>query len=1217
MKKIKFCFAFTALAFAPSAFVADYPENRDYGSQGEFLWKTGEQYGRTANLTNIGPLLVNLPEGPGSTSVGLPNNEIVFTDSVWDLTDLANPSLVLETGVLSQPIAAHATVIRFGDNGPRLMARNSGDIGFNAEGETTEQQLIFDSVSWPSEIFSYSQMTSPYYVRSYWSYGLNREGVFAIHDPSTFLEAPGPGEFVYTEGPLVDLFGGETGVWLGVPYLYWDHFSVADVTGFSAFMGNLMVMASDQLSTGMAVYDVSGVREGRTPRLLSVFQPELVEPDGNEVGIGGYWVEPYGTTKMVYAARRNDTIGRGYPALYVVDFENPYAPHLSCEIYFDQDRLPNSDGPDLTDGDSSSDPMYVNFQDEYIYVDHFKVNLPACEAAYEAGNAITGSTFSEVVYRFNDIPQGCDASQYFRPLGQVGIFGGYDWWVTPEVNEQGMCAFVTSDEPDTRPPFVSGHRPLQGQEDYPIDGFIHIHIPETLRTETLENAITVTNSDTNETISFRQILTHTGTVSIFPNAYLSPNSNYQVSITGVQDYMGNTMQDYSYTFTTAGADLLQGETPFPEFDYENPPPPAIIQDQGDDTPAPTYAGPAYFPNQSAPIACESGNESGDVWVVNPDNDSISIIASQLEQATMTKTHQLEREIHLLYESPTSITKVNNRYAVTYKDDDKVVFFDVAGNPISSIDTGHGTQPISSTSDGEYLYVSLYASGEIIKISIAQNQIESRLQVGPKPKAMALREGRLLVTRFISPVAHGEVYDIDTTGEMSLLRTLILNKVTVGDDIDHGAGVPNFLSGIVFSDDGLNAYVSAVKANTDRGLRADSPNMQPLDGDNTVRPMVAILDLANNRDVNTDPNTRTGTIDLDNGADPSAISFLPNSEVRVTALQGNDILVFNNTEINSQAQFDTRGAPQGMCATRRTLYVKNFTDRSVSAIDIAAYLHEGSLQQQTEHISTVSSEALAADEKRGLEIFYRSSIPEMGEEGYITCASCHAGGGHDGRVWDITSLGEGTRNTISLNGTSGTRFGALHWSSNFDEVQDFELQIEALNGGTGLIPGTTFNGESPLELNTSGISTDLDALASYLAGLGNDTVSRSPSRTYTGELTESSQRGQLLFVEQGCASCHSGRAYRDGLMHDVGTINENSGNRLGVVGGLTQIRTPTLIELWDSAPYFHDGRAATLRDVLTTGSHAIELNDSDTQDLVNFLRSIDREMYIADDAAFPE
>ncbi len=38
--------------------------------------------------------------------------------------------------------------------------------------------------------------------------------------------------------------------------------------------------------------------------------------------------------------------------------------------------------------------------------------------------------------------------------------------------------------------------------------------------------------------------------------------------------------------------------------------------------------------------------------------------------------------------------------------------------------------------------------------------------------------------------------------------------------------------------------------------------------------------------------------------------------------------------------------------------------------------------------------------------------------YMSCASCHNDGGHDGRVWDLTGMGEGLRNTISLRGRAG-------------------------------------------------------------------------------------------------------------------------------------------------------------------------------------------------------
>ncbi len=66
---------------------------------------------------------------------------------------------------------------------------------------------------------------------------------------------------------------------------------------------------------------------------------------------------------------------------------------------------------------------------------------------------------------------------------------------------------------------------------------------------------------------------------------------------------------------------------------------------------------------------------------------------------------------------------------------------------------------------------------------------------------------------------------------------------------------------------------------------------------------------------------------------------------------------------------------------------------------------------------------------------------------MSCATCHNDGGHDGRVWDLTGFGEGLRNTISLRGAAVGQ-GLLHWSGNFDEVQDFEGQIRASPAAPG-------------------------------------------------------------------------------------------------------------------------------------------------------------------------
>ncbi|MEM8861385.1 MAG: hypothetical protein AAGD96_23930 [Chloroflexota bacterium] len=633
-------------------------------------------------------------------------------------------------------------------------------------------------------------------------------------------------------------------------------------------------------------------------------------------------------------------------------------------------------------------------------------------------------------------------------------------------------------------------------------------------------------------------------------------------------------------------------------------------------PAPTgFSGSPFYPNQSSQISCQAESVTNNVWVVNPDNDSVAILDTMIEPGSGHVLLNQQQERFLNFREPTSVTQIDSYMAITFRDDDKVVFYDEAStSPAFTIDTGHGTQPVSSVADDSSLYVALFGSGEVIQIDVNSRAIVQRVEVGPMPKGMALHDGRLLVTRFISPSTHGEVYDLETSPNLALIRTITVNKVLVNDGLNHGSGVPNFMSSIVINPEGTEAYIPAVKANVDRGMSSAS-NGNALDDDNTVRPMMVTLDLENNQDSNQIPLSPENTTDFDNQADPAGITLLVDGVSRIVTFTGNNVVFARNEVINTSTQFSAGMAPQEMCATERTLYVKNFTGRTVSAIDVADYMSTGQRNPHILTINTVSDETLTAEELNGLQLFYSAAPPEMGPEGYISCASCHKDGGQDGQVWDLTSLGEGLRNTISLNGTSGTRFGDLHWSANFDEVQDFELQIEQLNKGDGLVPEQTFNGESPLEMAMTGRSEDLDALAAYVASLGNHSVKRSPYRTYTGELSDAAVRGQQIFMAQNCASCHTGSAFRDGQTHDVGTISETSGGRLD--GTLSAIRTPPLIELWETAPYFHDGSAATLADVFDVGFHQLSLSVSEEAGLIEFLLSIDQDMFIEDDAVFPE
>src|SRR6185369_5991199 len=120
----------------------------------------------------------------------------------------------------------------------------------------------------------------------------------------------------------------------------------------------------------------------------------------------------------------------------------------------------------------------------------------------------------------------------------------------------------------------------------------------------------------------------------------------------------------------------------------------------------------------------------------------------------------------------------------------------------------------------------------------------------------------------------------------------------------------------------------------------------------------------------------------------------------------------------------------------------------------------------------------------------------------------------------------------------------------------------------------------------------------------------------GGLDESAQRGLKLFVGKGqCSICHSGPNFTDREFHDLGRpsgyMRRDPGraggyrlvvadpfNRLGLLSDSTsgalvrfvpeaggpstqaigQFKTPTLRSVAQTAPYMHDGRITTLRDV---------------------------------------
>jgi mono/diheme cytochrome c family protein len=102
-----------------------------------------------------------------------------------------------------------------------------------------------------------------------------------------------------------------------------------------------------------------------------------------------------------------------------------------------------------------------------------------------------------------------------------------------------------------------------------------------------------------------------------------------------------------------------------------------------------------------------------------------------------------------------------------------------------------------------------------------------------------------------------------------------------------------------------------------------------------------------------------------------------------------------------------------------------------------------------------------------------------------------------------------------------------------------------------------------------------------------------------------ERGREVFG-QACISCHV-----DGTGTDNNSDKLHAPDETGMDGAYAQrtankaYRTTPLRGLWQHPPYFHDGKAATLADVVSHYNRArkLELSDKQQQDLVEYLKSL--------------
>jgi mono/diheme cytochrome c family protein len=260
---------------------------------------------------------------------------------------------------------------------------------------------------------------------------------------------------------------------------------------------------------------------------------------------------------------------------------------------------------------------------------------------------------------------------------------------------------------------------------------------------------------------------------------------------------------------------------------------------------------------------------------------------------------------------------------------------------------------------------------------------------------------------------------------------------------------------------------------------------------------------------------------------------------------------------------------------------------------------------------------------------------------VTCALCHSsvdnsfapGIGHRQDGWPNTSLNPGAIIALSPALTSAQKSVYNSWGVG---RYDPRYNIDGLSTPIVLPPAyglngvdlETFTGEGPVsywnayvavtQMHGQGDFSDPrlgitivqrpDLVTSKLPALRDYQLSLDAPRPPAGSVDEAAaQRGRAVFAGVArCASCHVGAQLTDvnaGVLHAPSETGMDG--RYAARTARKAYRTTPLRGLWQHAPYFHDGSAATLADVVAHYERTLSLSLSATQrsDLIEYLKSL--------------
>jgi YVTN family beta-propeller protein len=456
--------------------------------------------------------------------------------------------------------------------------------------------------------------------------------------------------------------------------------------------------------------------------------------------------------------------------------------------------------------------------------------------------------------------------------------------------------------------------------------------------------------------------------------------------------------------------------------------------------------------------------------------------------------------------------------------------------------------VTADADGKTCFVSSRWSRVISRVDLRTAEITATIPLDFSPhRSILLADGETLI---VADAFGGELAVIDTQSNRPV-RTLTIP----GHNIRGMALAPDARH-LLITHSILTESAASTRDNVFWGIVMTS-NMR-------VIPFAALLDTNRNpvREAHThffgDPGNAAG--------DPEAVAVLPNGTTIVTFAGVGDVAVGQYTPYAfRRVGVGRRPTAVAISPDQKLAYVANAHSDTISVIDIE--------QRRETHTIPIGPEPQLRLAEEGEQLFYDARLTL---DGWFSCHSCHTDGHSNGHRAD--TFGDGSfgapKSVLSLMGTGATEPWAWNGSKRMLEEQIRDSMR------------TTMQPKSPPS------ERNVAALTAFLRSLPPP-----PVAAWQKADAERIARGEKVFSGRACTTCHVPPTYTNSHTYDVGLDDREGGNR--------QFNPPSLRGVAHNGPYFHDGRAKTIQEVLQKYQHRLRtaLSDDEAQDLAAFLKSL--------------